>query len=130
MASQNESKRTNWHRLLELVSEPLFSYLGFETKIEVDLLRQSQYVDIIVVQRLEGKPHFSELPRIYWEDLKNLIKYNLISFKSASESFNTKALEGFFGHFTNYRKINNLKREKINLYAIVYHYPRKHFSTL
>jgi len=45
--------------------------------------------------------------------LKNINEHKLISFKSASESFDTEALEEFFDHFTNYRKINNLHREKI-----------------
>lgn len=60
--------------------------------------------------------------------MRNLNEHDLISFKSDSESFNTEALEEFFGHFTNYRKINNLNCEKISLYAIVYHYPRKLFK--
>jgi hypothetical protein len=52
--------------------------------------------------------------------LKNLNEHNLITFKSASESCDTEALEEFFGNFMSYRKIN--------LYAIVYHYPRKLFK--
>jgi hypothetical protein len=53
---------------------------------------------------------------------------SVLTFKSYSESFNASVCEEFYGHFTNYKKINKLKSKQANLYAIVHHYPKKFLS--
>jgi len=120
-------EQIKWHRLAGLVLQPLFDQLGCETQIEVDLSLKEQRVDIIVIQRKKGKVNFSQLPRVYWEIFAELNAHNLISIKSYSESFTAESLEEFYGHLTNYRKVNQVASEEVNLYAIVYHYPRDLF---
>ena len=120
-------EQIKWHRLAGLVLQPLFDQLGCETEIEVDLSLKEQRVDIIVVQKEEGQVDFSQLPRVYWEVFADLNTHNLISIKSYSESFTAESLEEFYGHLTNYRKVKQVSWEQVNLYAIVYHYPRDLF---
>ncbi len=41
------------------------------------------------------------------------------------------ALEELYGHFTNYKKVKNIKEKdkgKINLYAVIYHFPKELFA--
>jgi hypothetical protein len=117
--------RTKWHRLLGLVLKPLFEQLGFETLTEVDLAMKEQRIDLVVIKKKSNKIDFSRLPKVYWEAFEDLNDYNLISFKTYSESFSQRSLEELYGHLTNYYKINGLKRSKINLYAIVHHIIQK-----
>lgn len=122
-------ERIQWHRLAGLVLTPLFNQLGCDTQIEVDVALQRQLVDLIVVRKGRQGADYSRLPPIYWQAFDDLNSHNLITVKSYSESFNAPALEEFYGHLTNYRKVNNLTPDQINLYAIVNHYPRELFWT-
>ena len=51
-------EQIKWHRLAGLVLQPLFDQLGCETEIEVDLSLKEQRIDIIVVQKEEGRGVF------------------------------------------------------------------------
>lgn len=93
-----------------MVLKPLFKLLGYFTQLEVDLSLKQQLLDILVIRREKIPPSDSGLPKIYWEAFDNLNEHNLISFKSFRESFNGEALEEFFGHLTNYRKVNGSAR--------------------
>jgi hypothetical protein len=110
------------------VLAPLFRLLGYDTQLEVDVALQKQILDIIVVRKVAVTVDSSILPPIYWRAFDDLNIHNLISFKSYSESFNAEALEELFGHLTNYRKVNELSSNQINLYAIVNHYPQALFT--
>ncbi len=66
------SDRTEWHKLLVMVLSPLFRKLGYETKPEVDLSLKSQFIDIVVIKRVEVKDFALVLDRIYWEAFNNL----------------------------------------------------------
>ena len=114
--------KTQWHRLLALVMKPLFEMLGYETKAEVDLSQKKQLIDILVLKK-DKEIDWSLLPKEFWEAFDNLKDYNLITFKTYSESLNQGAIEELYGHFTNYLKIEDLNRDHVNLYAITQHYP-------
>lgn len=123
MSKKNESLK--WHRLGGMVLTPLFNLLGYTTYLEVDLSLKQQLLDVLVVRREKIPPKDSGLPKIYWEAFEDFNEYNLISFKSFHESFNGYALMEFHGHAINYHKAKEVDFEKINLYAITNHYPKK-----
>ncbi|MBF0231364.1 MAG: hypothetical protein HQK63_17520, partial [Desulfamplus sp.] len=123
--------KTNWHRLWGLMVAPLFEKLNCEVTVEVDLSLKVQRLDMVVVTKLEDEPiNFDDVNIDYYQGFENLNLHNLISFKSFNESFNQTAIEEFYGHFTNYKKMRNLEDtpEKINLYAVTHHLPEKLFG--
>jgi hypothetical protein len=126
-----KENKTNWHRLWGLMVAPLFEKLNCEVTVEFDLSLKVQRLDMVVVTKLEDEPiNFYEVNIDYYQGFENLNAHNLISFKSFNESFNMEALEEFYGHFTNYKKMRNLESqpEKINLYAVTHHLPEKLFN--
>ena len=122
------SKRTQWHRVLGLVLEPVFKELGYDVRIEDDLSLKKQIVDIVVIRKSKDLLKGTTLPKIFWEVFEDFNEHNLISFKSYSESFTSHACEELYGHLTNYKKINKLKGHEVNLYVIAQHYPQKFLS--
>lgn len=125
---KTESDKTNWHRLWGLMVAPLFEKLGCEVTVELDLSVKVQRLDMVVVTR-EDPVCFDGVNPDYYEGFEDLNEHNLISFKSFNESFNRTAIEEFYGHFTNYKKMKNLEDQgrKINLYAVTHHFPRDLF---
>ena len=124
------SDNVNWHRLWGLMVSSVFEELGCETTVEMDLSMKSQFLDMVVVTR-DRPPRYDRLPPAYYEGFENLNEHNLISFKSFHESFNRTALEEFYGHFTNYRKMRKIEEKdkgKVSLYAVTHHFPRDLFS--
>jgi len=121
---EKKEKRTHWHRLIGLILRPLFTAFGFETEIEVDLSIKEQLVDIIVVRKNKTPKH-SGLPKEYWEIFNNFNEHNLISFKSYSESFNVKSILEVTHYLISYCKVYRVNPDKVNLYAIIHHYPKK-----
>ncbi|WP_080810150.1 hypothetical protein, partial [Desulfamplus magnetovallimortis] len=127
MNEENED-RTDWHRLLGLMMTPLFEKLGCEVTVEVDLSLKKQFLDVVVVRKYTSVL-FDDVNPDYYEGFENLNEHNLISFKSFREVFNMAALEELYGHFTNYKKIKNLKDgNNINLYAVTNHFPETLFN--
>ena len=123
MASE-EKEKTEWHRLIGMILFAVFIRLRYMTDVEVDLASQRQLVDIMVVYQDDLPPPAQPLDPIFWKVFGTLNKYNLITFKSYSESFTAQALEELYGHLTNFCKTREIRREQVNLYAIVHHYPR------
>jgi len=126
-----KSDRTDWHRLWGLMMTPLFERLGCETVVEMDLSAKIQRLDMVVVTAEKGKVHYDLMNPDYYEGFENLNEHNLISFKSFREVFNMTALEEFYGHFTNYRKMKNIgedEKHKVNLYAVTFHFPKELFA--
>src|SRR3989337_4485126 len=99
------SKRTQWHRVLGLVLEPVFKELGYDVRIEDDLSLKKQIVDIVVIRKSKDLLKGTTLPKIFWEVFEDFNEHNLISFKSYSESFTSHACEELYGHLTNYKNI-------------------------
>ncbi|WP_222424203.1 hypothetical protein, partial [Desulfamplus magnetovallimortis] len=131
MENNTETKnedRTAWHRLLGLMMTPLFEKLGCEVTVEVDLSLKRQLLDLVIVRK-HSSVMFVDVNPDYYEGFENLNEHNLISFKSFREIFNMAALEELYGHFTNYKKMKNLKDENnINLYAVTNHFPETLFD--
>jgi len=121
-----ETDRKDWHRGIEMTLLPLFRYKGYDPTPEVDVAQQKQLVDIVTVRRVDTLPDAeNDIPDDYWEVFENFNQYNLISFKSYSESFDAYALMEFFGHLINYCKSKGREIEEVNLYAVVHHFPQK-----
>ena len=108
-----------------LILEPLFDKLGYETKIEYDLSKKQQFIDVIAVKKKADAPIEYDLPEDYWKNFGELNDHNLISFKSYSESFNGFALLELFGHYISYLKECEADPNSVNLYAITNHFPKK-----
>jgi len=128
---KTDKDKTDWHRLWGLMVAPLFERLNCEVTVELDLSVKVQRLDMVVVTRSEDEPiNFDGVNPDYYQGFEDLNVHNLISFKSFNESFNITALEEFYGHFTNYKKMRNLENqpEKLNLYAVTHHFPEKLFS--
>ncbi|MBF0235758.1 MAG: hypothetical protein HQK65_22385 [Desulfamplus sp.] len=126
---RDKDNKTNWHRLWGLMVAPLFERLGCEVIVELDLSVKIQRLDMVVVTRQESI-NFNDVDPDYYQGFENLNEHNLLSFKSFNEVFNMAAIEEFYGHFTNYKKMRNLENqsEKINLYAVTHHFPEKLFN--
>jgi hypothetical protein len=120
----DERDKVERHRLVGMLLYPIFRRLRYMTEVEVDLAQQKQLVDITVVYKDDILPPTHPLPPIFWQVFGTLNEYNLITFKSYSESFNAQALEELYGHLTNFCKVKGVRREQVNLYAIVHHFPR------
>jgi len=107
---------------------PLFERLGCEVTVELDLSLKIQRLDMVVVTKQDAIS-FDGVDPDYYQGFENLNEHNLISFKSFNESFNMEAIEEFYGHFTNYKKMREIKNEgNINLYAVTHHFPEKLFG--
>ncbi len=120
--------RTDWHRLLCIMTAPLFEQLGCEVTIEMDLSIKVQRLDMAVVTRTRPLC-FDKLKAEYYEGFENMAEHNLISFKSFREVFNMTSMEEFYGHLINYRKIKQLKRrDQVNLYAVTHYHPKGLFK--
>jgi len=120
-----DKEKTNWHRLWGLMVAPLFERLGCEVTVELDLSVKVQRLDMVVVTKQEPIS-FDDVNPDYYQGFEDLNQHNLISFKSFNESFNMAAMEEFYGHFTNYKKMRNLEDQScINLYAVTHHFPEK-----
>ena len=129
--AEKKPDKTDWHRLWALMTAPLFQRLGAEPTVEIDLSAKIQRLDMAVVTSGPASLRYDELEPIYYEGFENLNFHNLISFKSFNEVFNMTSMEEFYGHFTNYRKMKNIKEKDkgtVNLYAVTYHFPRDLFS--
>ena len=120
--------KTDWHRLWGLMVSPLFERLGCDVTVEMDLSFKVQRLDMTVITK--NMPLcFDGVDPDYYQGFENLNDHNLISFKSFNEVFNMAAIEEFYGHFTNYKKMRGIKTQgKINLYAVTHHFPRNLFN--
>ncbi|MBF0230871.1 MAG: hypothetical protein HQK63_14990 [Desulfamplus sp.] len=125
---QKKPDKTDWHRLWGMMVSPLFERLGCEVTVEVDLSLKAQRLDMTVVTKT--KPiSFEGVNPEYYQGFENLNDHNLISFKSFNEVFNLEAIEEFYGHFSNYKKMKNIKEQGVvNLYAVTHHFPKDLFD--
>ncbi len=127
LTEEENEKRTNWHRLSGLIVGALFETLGYKTITEYDVAKKAQLLDIVVVRK--DMPQTGQLlDSSYYQGFENLNEHNLISFKSFNEVFNKKSLEEFYGHYKKNKKESGAKEKQINLYALIYHYPRDLFK--
>ena len=71
----------------------------YEVEIERDLSSKRQLLDMSVIQQHADMP-FDRYP----DGLENMVRYNLISYKSLHEAFGLWSLLELLGHYVNYRK--------------------------
>ncbi|MGA1823605.1 MAG: DUF4351 domain-containing protein [bacterium] len=124
--SKHEESIINWHRLWGLMITPLFERIGYKTMVEFDVSFKKQIIDVVVVTKQKSEVNYGDVDLSYYEGFENLNEINLISFKSFREVFNESSLEEFYGHLTNYKKINKLNdadKRRINLYVVTNHKP-------
>jgi len=78
----------------------LFMSTPFVVEVEIDLSVQQQLLDILVIRKTADS--ISEpLP----DGLDNLAEYNLLTYKSRSESLDARALDELLSHEVAYRKL-------------------------
>lgn len=88
-----------WHDLLGAVLIDYFAGSAFVVETEVDLSLKKQFLDIVVIRKGEGE---FDLPLP--DGFGPLANYNLISFKSHQDTFDTWALQELIGYYVCYRK--------------------------
>ncbi len=123
----NPASRQQWHRLFGLMLEDQFYGSPYRVEVEVDVTRQAQFLDVVVVEQEKHQawPEANSLP----DGLNNLKAHNLITFKSHHESLNDWAVKELIGYYVNYRKQISPKKtlipqEDFGLYAVCNHYPK------
>jgi len=116
----------SWHRLFGLTLMDLFKGSNFEVELEKELSIKKQYLDIVIIRKVEGAPSL-ELPI----GLENLVEHNLLTYKSSQEALDEWAIEELIGHYVNYRKLvtpslnSLLSPQQFQLYAVSTRYPQK-----
>jgi hypothetical protein len=116
-----------WHRLFGLLLMDYLSTRGFCVELEKDLSLKRQYLDVVIVEQVEGKVDLAGI----CDGFDNLGPHNLLSYKSLHQSLNAWALEELIGHYVNYRKILGRKQVRgrdIRLYAVCTRHPRQLLS--
>ncbi len=115
-----------WHRLFGITLEDFFSGSSYSVEVELDLSLKQQLLDIVIIEKKEGKA-----PAVLPDGFENLAAYNLITYKSHQQSMDVWSVRELCGHYVNYRKkispsFNNLIDEaEFNLYAVSTKYPAK-----
>jgi len=118
------SELTPWHRLFGLCWIGFFEGTDVEVLTEVDLSIKQQFLDLVIIHK-SAEPIGRRLP-----DGFELVKYNLVTFKSFQESLDEFALAELIGHYVNYRKqsspsLNELLPESdYKLFAVCARYPK------
>ena len=114
----------NWHRLFGLGLTDFFTGSNYEVDLEKELSVKKQYLDVVIIEKSQGKPIDKLL-----DGLENLAPHNLLTYKSLREPLNEWAIEELIGHYVNYRKqispsIDDLLPETdFQLYAVSTRYP-------
>jgi len=116
----------DWHHLFGWTLTDYFRNSNYQVNLEKDLSIKPQQLDVLIIEKSEGKP-IQELP----DGLENLSKHNLLSYKSLREPMDTLVLSELLGHYVNYRKYldpdkwQQLPDNDFRLYAVSTRYPRK-----
>ncbi len=115
-----------WHRLLGLTLTDFFTDTFYKIEMEKDLSLKRQLLDLVIIERKEGKP-----PEHLPDGLEELAAHNLISYKSHQESLDEWTLDELVGYYVNYRKQispsfkNLLPVSDFRLYALSTRYPER-----
>ncbi len=116
----------SWHRLLGLVLADYFTGSNYEVKLEKSLTLQEQYLDVLIIKKIEGKE-----PASFPNGLETLSKHNLLTYKSLHEPLDAWAIDELVGYYTIYRKMVSpstkmlLPIEDFQLYAVTTRRPKK-----
>jgi hypothetical protein len=96
-----DERRRNraWHRLFAMLLEDRLTGMPYDVESEIDVSKQQQLLDILVIQRLQSTST-NELP----DGLRDLSTYNLITFKSFHEALDYWSIQELTSHYVGYRK--------------------------
>jgi hypothetical protein len=114
----------DWHDLFGLLLTDFFTGSPFRVETEPDLSKRKQLLDVVILRRRRGR-FAGRLP----DGLQDLVRYNLITFKSFHEPLDDWALKELTGHYVNYRKQLSEQDEPLlpesdfRLYAVCSRYP-------
>ncbi len=117
---------TDWHHLFGITLKDYFAGTAYTVELEADLSLKKQRLDVVIIDKQEGKP-----PDTLADGLENLAAHNLLSYKSIHEPFDDWAADELIGHYVNYRKQTSpslkklLPKDDFRLYAVSTRYPRK-----
>jgi hypothetical protein len=117
---------TDWHRLFGITLTDFFTDTAYTVELEKDLSLKKQFLDVVVIEKKEGRIP-DELP----DGFENLAKHNLLSYKSFREPFDDWSADELIGHFVNYRKQVSpslkklLPKNDFGLYAVCTRFPGK-----
>jgi len=126
------SKRTNtmyWHRILGTTFKDFYLNDPFNVDLEKEL-KYPQFIDILIIE-LENETNEENKIKEQPDGLENLRKYNLITYKSISETLDSWVLDELISYYVLFRKIvgpdlNNLIQvSEFNLIAISTRFPQK-----
>lgn len=117
-----------WHRYFGLLLTDHLAGSPFTVKLEMDLSRRRQMLDVVIVRREPG-----EVKRPLPDGLDDLAAHNLITFKSHREPLDDWALKELTGHYVNYRKQVSprgrlVAEDQFRLYAVCARHPRDLFA--
>jgi hypothetical protein len=88
-----------WHDLLGLICTDLLADSPFAVEAEKDLSLRKQLLDLVIVRRSDA-PFAGRLP----DGLDDLVRHNLLTFKSFQETLDAWAMKELLAHYVNYRK--------------------------
>ncbi len=120
------TEKINWHHLFGWTLTDYFTGSNYKVEIEKDLSTKPQLLDVLIIEKTDGKP-LATLP----DGLDNLSAHNLVTYKSLQEPLDTLTLLELSGHYINYRKWLDFKgwkelpADSFRLYAVSTRYPRK-----
>jgi len=115
-----------WHDLLGLICSDFLADSPFAVEAEKDLSLRKQLLDLVIV-RISDAPFTGRLP----DGLDDLLRHNLLTFKSFQETLDAWAILELLAHFVNFRKQvspslkNLLPASEFRLYALAARYPRE-----
>jgi hypothetical protein len=115
-----------WHRLFGLTLTDYFLDTAYEVELEKDLSLKQQLLDVVIIEKKEGKS-----PESLPDGLEILAAHNLMTYKSHQDRLDGWAIEELCGHYVNYRKqiSPSLERlppaEDFSLFAVTARYPEK-----
>ncbi len=117
-------KMIPWHRLFGLTLTDLFLNSAYEVVLEKDLSLKQQLLDVVIIEKRDGKT-----PDILPDGLENLAAHNLMTYKSHQEALDGWTIKELCGHYVNYRKQISpsfkklLPADDFRLYAVRTRYP-------
>ena len=100
-----------WHRWLGILLTDLFVGRPWSVAMEEELSLKSQRLDILIIERRSEAGATADPDAVTGlpDGFDNLAAHNLLSYKSAAESFNAWALEELVSHYVTYRKLASLR---------------------
>ena len=88
-----------WHRIFGMALTQYFAGTAWKVDVEVDLSRQQQLLDIVILRRT------GDAPAPQWPDgFGPPAEYNLLTFKALQDPLDAWALKELAAHAVNYRK--------------------------